>query len=744
MAIRNNIFYNCSDETTSLVLQYNDIFFVPGTVASYNNGCWIDSQVNSVLVPVADVTFDNYENCESCINITQVGYLIENCDSLEQAIVTFQIDNEPQIGTFILYANACWEVLSQTDANSNTSPQLNSYVSCEICSSFIDQEEEAYQRALFVNCCNPSDTQVFNIIASNFGGVLGSTVVYNNTCYSYDSLVLSGTIVGTFPFPQFSNCNFCLESNPCVTPTPTPTPTYTATPTPTLTATPTTTPTLSVTPTPTQTFSTTTTTTTIRPVSRNECLPITLFPMGVECFTVDPTAPTLSNGSMTISITGGTPPYTILWSTGAQNVVTLNNLGTGSYTAFVIDYYGDFSAQTTCSVVAPSPVPTNTPTPTMTPTPSQQVFDELCLTLNVDGQIQQFEFNYYTIINGKPSWTASTTDTLITTSGVPLFLTWTLPGLSSEPTLGPEYRITGWNGSLWYLSSTTSSTPPVSGWGVIGSSPNVSVISLVNGPCPLYSDLQISTFTNSTSCPQTADGSVCITVLGGSGFYEYSIDGVNYGTSNCFYNLLSGSYSVYVIDLIDPSLAVAQNVVISSVGTTSTLTLGYTQVQSTDTTINVFTNQNFSRFLLNTSVIPMGVTVNLSFNLSSLLQVFEPGNGSAPSSLISILKNGNVVSPTITPGSSSITNRPGCFPYKINSTQVNAVATTTVTTNDILLIQILNLVTVTDPQTDGCITRIQNNMNVNTSFTYSGIQDCTQLIGGNLSVGTTVFRELGS
>ena len=743
MAIKNNIFVNCGTQQT-VVLQYNDILFTPGSITFYNNECWRDTTVPSLIVPLSNVTSSSYPTCNDCTSSNLESIVIESClNPGKIANVTIQSSNKPAVGRVVLYDNECWTVLDYGLPTTNVVQTINVYEDCEICQLFVNQSVE-YSAVTFINCCTESDVITVNILPNNFGFPYGSSIIYDNKCYQIYTSGIAGEIIASYDYPDYQSCVECNRVVPCVTPTPTPTATYTATPTPTLTATPTTTPTLSVTPTPTQTFSTTTTTTTIRPVSRNECLPITLFPMGVECFTVDPTAPTLSNGSMTISITGGTPPYTILWSTGAQNVVTLNNLGTGSYTAFVIDYYGDFSAQTTCSVVAPSPVPTNTPTPTMTPTPSQQVFDDLCLTLNVNGQIQQFEFVYYSTINGKPSWTASTTDTLITTSGVPLFLIWTLPGLSSEPTLGPEYRITGWNGSLWYLSSTTSSTPPVSGWGVIGSSPNVSVISLVNGPCPLYSDLQISTFTNNTSCPQTADGSVCITVLGGSGFYEYSIDGVNYGTSNCFYNLLPGSYSVYVIDLIDPSLAVAQSVVISSVGTTSTLTLGYTQVQSTDTTINVFTNQNFSRFLLNTSVIPMGVTVNLSFNLSSLLQVFEPGNGSSPSSLIQILKNGNVVTPTIVPGSSSITNRPGCFPYKINSTQVNAVATTTVTTNDILLIQILNLVTVTNPQTDGCITRIQNNMNVNTSFTYSGIQDCSQLIGGNLNVGTTVFRELGS
>jgi len=120
---------------------------------------------------------------------------------------------------------------------------------------------------------------------------------------------------------------------------------------------------------------------------QNECNVITIFPMVIECIGVNPSTPTASDGQMTVSITGGTPPYTIIWSNGNISPA-IQNLSVGEYSVTVIDYYGDFSVETTCElsvevdcsfsayvqnfVVEPTPTPTLTrtltPSPTQTPT----------------------------------------------------------------------------------------------------------------------------------------------------------------------------------------------------------------------------------------------------------------------------------------------------------------------------------------------------------------------------------------
>lgn len=122
---------------------------------------------------------------------------------------------------------------------------------------------------------------------------------------------------------------------------------------------------------------------------QNECNVITIFPMVIECMGVNPSTPTASDGQMSVSITGGTPPYTIIWSNGNVSPA-INNLSVGEYSVTVIDYYGDFSAETSCTLstvldcdfgvyvqnftVEPTPTPTLTQTltatATLTPTPT--------------------------------------------------------------------------------------------------------------------------------------------------------------------------------------------------------------------------------------------------------------------------------------------------------------------------------------------------------------------------------------
>lgn len=118
---------------------------------------------------------------------------------------------------------------------------------------------------------------------------------------------------------------------------------------------------------------------------QNECNVITIFPMVVKCVAINPSSATAEDGQLSVAITGGTPPYTIIWDNGNISPA-IQNLGVGEYSATVIDYYNDFSSVTTCSltavtdctfsavavnfVVVPTPTPTPTPTLTSTPTPT--------------------------------------------------------------------------------------------------------------------------------------------------------------------------------------------------------------------------------------------------------------------------------------------------------------------------------------------------------------------------------------
>ena len=83
----------------------------------------------------------------------------------------------------------------------------------------------------------------------------------------------------------------------------------------------------------------------------NECDVLTIFPMSVECLIQNPTNNYTFDGQTQLYISGGTPPYTIFWEIGSY-APALTNLGSGSYSATVTDYYGDFTINTTCVLTA--------------------------------------------------------------------------------------------------------------------------------------------------------------------------------------------------------------------------------------------------------------------------------------------------------------------------------------------------------------------------------------------------------
>ena len=737
MAVVNKIFSKCNDVTSTIVFQYNDIFFTPGGSAFYNGECWVDTLVTTSLIPVADVTFDYYADCDTCNTDNLIGVSLQKCSnpSIEMVIST-KSQIAPNLGSILYLFGDCWTVVGTTDANSNVVDNFTTYDDCPTCLAFSEIDTQL-QPTLFVNCCDPTDTITLYVNQSHFVYPYGDTIVYNNKCYSSNLVGIPGTIVGYYEYPQYISSVYCTDAIPCGTPTPTPSVTPTHTPTPTLS--PSVTPTHTLTPTPTKTTGllptpSYTTTTTTRPAEQNQCDVITLLPLGVSCNVTSPTSPSSADGSITLSITGGTAPYTgITWSNGVTGTTMLTNLKAGTYSATVVDYYGDFTASTTCSVIAPTVTPTSTPTLTPTPSSTPTPYTGLCVTFTYQNTVNyQYQFHYNTPINGKPSWTANTVTNPITTSGNNL-------NLYYDNTLG-QWIIKGFTSNTWYPNSPTKSVPPLSNWTIHGSSPVTNVL-VTSGSCPTYTPMVVTINTNPASCDSNTNGSICITVYNGSGSFVYSIDGgVTTGHTNCFYNLASGTYSVYVKDTVT-SATTTQNVTVQNLNLNTNVSMKFTQTSNTTLQSTTTTKAVKESYSLNTSDIPNGTTVNLTFTLSEEFLNCAPGDGNNNDSYVIIYKNGTPITITQTSSTTTMSNRANCSPYTCEDTKTISGGTCSVTKSDTLTFDIYNRVSIAPiSNKQGCPTQLTNTIGVNGSFTYNRT-NCVTLLANGLNVQSLVNRS---
>jgi hypothetical protein len=86
----------------------------------------------------------------------------------------------------------------------------------------------------------------------------------------------------------------------------------------------------------------------------NECGVITIMPMLVECVSIPPSSIQSSDGEVSVIISGGTPPYTVYWSSSTNPSMgihpALHNLPNDTYAATVVDYYGDFTETVYCTI----------------------------------------------------------------------------------------------------------------------------------------------------------------------------------------------------------------------------------------------------------------------------------------------------------------------------------------------------------------------------------------------------------
>jgi hypothetical protein len=550
-------------------------------------------------------------------------------------------------------------------------------------------------------------------------GLTTGNYYYTDCCGNF----VQGTEVGilvSLNYSKASNGIVKLNTNSeifCPTPSPTQTPTYTSTNTPSPTVTPTVTTTSTLTPTPSVTPS-------FSAVYKlkNDCEVFTLFDMGVSCFpVVQPSSRTSNDGILSLKITGGTSPYSIYWE-GGQRSQTLVGVPEGSYEVVVVDYYGDYSAQTICSLFGPSqtPTPSITPSPTLTPSP---VWPNLCLlVIYPTTTFGPYQFVPNGSQNGKPSWRYSTYNVV-----------WNIEN--------NRWEIQGWDKSTGIPVSTNSSFIPTSAWSIAGG-PQATV-TMTQGTCPEYAPLQAQLAITNSTCngTQNCNGSISVTTSYGLAPYTYSINnGVTYQSSNIFNGLCPNTYTVLVKDSVGSVLS-------------KIATLGYDEAPVTYTigvalnnVIDVDSSQKISNWKVNvTPALPVGTSITFDLNVSNSKQYQGPGTGVISGNTI-VTKNGANVPGTSSTPTLQISPRPNCSPYQTTATTSSSVYTITMNSGDVVSGTSTSIISVTDPVNaqNGCVTTLVQDILVSTSSPVKNGCSCCSVVNNGNSVGIVKHTVVGS
>lgn len=496
----------------------------------------------------------------------------------------------------------------------------------------------------------------------------------------------------------------------CPTPTPTQTPTTspTNTPTPTVTPTNTVTPTLTRTPTQTPTNSQA-----FR--LKNECDVFTLFDMGIKCNPISqPKTSDSLDGILSLIVTGGTSPYSYYWA-GGQRSQTLVGVPQGDYEVIVVDYYGDYTATTICSLFGPTPTmtPTTTTTPTMTPSGT---IPQLCfISIGTGTAYGPWQFVGNGLKNGKTTWTYGGNYNITWNS---LRNRWELLGSDNTTPFSPV------GGGVF--TSTTTSLYPDSGWSIIGGTQTYST-TVTQGTCPATIPLQVSLTSENSSCNTTTNcnGSITVNALFGLAPYIYSINGgVTYQTSSIFNNLCPGTYTIITSDVINNRNS--QTITVGFDGQPITYQLSLSANTSATQTIsnnNYVSNTTYLEAVV-TPPLPVGVTVTFDLTVSSVKTYNGPGTGTITDT-INITQGGVIKTPTTTSSVSQTGDRPNCNPEsQVVVTEADTYSLSMTNTSKVLITDTSVLVVTNGEvgQQSNCLTNL--GQKIYAQFTTPSIQGC--------------------
>ena len=541
----------------------------------------------------------------------------------------------------------------------------------------------------------------------------GSSYFYTDCCGNFQQGNQSGISI-TMDYTKPSNGVVKLNVTTSVS-CPTPTPTQTPTVTPTNTATPTVTPTSSSTPSVTRTPTQTPTNSQVLSL-RNNCDVFTLFDMGLTCFPIlMPNSSSSLDGILSLRITGGTSPYSIYWE-GGQRTQTLVGIPQGSYQVTVVDYYGDYTASTICSLFPPTQ--TITPSPTLTPTVTPSgVCPQLCLiALSTSTAYGPLQFNCNGLRNGRTTWS---------TSDGQYNIVW-------NSTVG-RWEVTGSNPTIPFnpvgggiFISTSSSSVPLSGW-VIAGGVNTYSVTMTQGVCPAVIPVQVALSVNNNSCDSVAncDGDIIVNAQYGYPPYLFSINGGStYQSTNTFEDLCAGTYTITVIDSAGNTDIETATVGFNQQPVTYQLSLRANTLATQNITLSNYNSLTTYYQVISTPPLPPGLTIPFNLTISSIKTYNGPGTGLITDTF-SITENGVTKTPTTTQTITQTGGRPNCSPETFTAVTEADTYQLQIGNNSPVLIENTSVLSITAGQSgsqSNCLTNLTQQ--ITAQFTQQSINGC--------------------
>lgn len=452
----------------------------------------------------------------------------------------------------------------------------------------------------------------------------------------------------------------------------------------------------------------------------NDCEVITITPMEVECVVINPSSRRSSDGSASISITGGTPPYNITWGNGGLGLA-IYGLSVGEYPAVITDFYGDFTANTVCVLTAETTTTTSTTTTTTLPP-----LEEFCITYQVQGRNQprvqlNMVGNGYDNL-GNPQWIANNTIDDCQVLYNPQISQWYL-------TCPINFGIPGSSGAGQLFSTDSlSSNPPIMEWFPLGVILQTLIVS--SGTCVESIAFLLDTSVSQPSC--ICDGQITLNPSGGQPPYEYSINnGVTYENSNIYTNLCPGIYSVSVKDSLDNTIndSITINPLLPQTSYSVNLA---TTVQVIANNVNTY-HRLFTTTLSVTPPLPVGVTIYADIVHTGIWANSRKPGYSNLVRTVDLTKNNtsiigsNTLSGSLLPGSAECTVGPNTIQYQ---TITNTWSSVGIGNGDSIIIETDSNLTFSDPSTSACDFGTDSN-----SFEISNLRiegcDCCTVVNNN-------------